>query len=261
MIYLLLLVGLLIIYLVMKTKDWINLIPPGEPQNYPVNVQTNHPVDSQACVSFSACHCIESQMLLYGDKMELSERFLAKMSGTTVNGNTIDAVFKAINKYGLVSVQDWPELTTFSWDEFYADIPPEVVAKGQIWLSKWSVKLLTGLHLDLAPGWTILQYTKENHIVERLNQTQFFDSYENLDGSFTKTLTAPILSEWTLLLTPRHMSNTLLVKKGSEYGFYLPATNEQAMIDKALNTGYPLATINNGQNIDWPNVVPDIVVP
>ncbi len=56
------------------------------------------------------------------------------------------------------------------------------------------------------------------------------------------------------------MSNVKLVKNGSEYGFFLPATNEQAMIDKANNFGYALPTINNGGNVDWQNVKPDIII-
>ncbi len=56
------------------------------------------------------------------------------------------------------------------------------------------------------------------------------------------------------------MSNVKLVKNGSEYGFFLPATNEQAMIDKANNFGYALPTINNGSQVDWANVKPDITL-
>jgi murein DD-endopeptidase MepM/ murein hydrolase activator NlpD len=56
------------------------------------------------------------------------------------------------------------------------------------------------------------------------------------------------------------MSNAKLVKNGQEWGFYLPATNEQAMIDKALNLGYSLPTVNEGKTIDWANLKPDITV-
>ena len=57
------------------------------------------------------------------------------------------------------------------------------------------------------------------------------------------------------------MSNAKLVKKGSEYGFYLPKTNEQTLIDTALNLGYPLPTLNDGTVVDWANVKPDIEIP
>jgi hypothetical protein len=61
---------------------------------------------------------------------------------------------------------------------------------------------------------------------------------------------------WTLI--PRKpMSNVKLVKNGNEYAFYVPATGEAALIDKALNFGYPLPTKNDGKEVDWPNVRPD----
>jgi len=56
------------------------------------------------------------------------------------------------------------------------------------------------------------------------------------------------------------MSNVLLVQKGKEYGFYLPATNDQSLIDKALNFGVPVPTTDNGAKIDWANLKPDIVI-
>jgi murein DD-endopeptidase MepM/ murein hydrolase activator NlpD len=62
------------------------------------------------------------------------------------------------------------------------------------------------------------------------------------------------------------MSNAKLVEvtkaDGSkEFGFYLPATNEPALIDKGLNLGYAVPTTkdNSGaQHVDWANVHPDI---
>lgn len=56
------------------------------------------------------------------------------------------------------------------------------------------------------------------------------------------------------------MTNVKLVKNGSEYAFYIPATQESTLIDKALNFGYPLPTKNDGQSVDWDNLKPDIVI-
>lgn len=55
------------------------------------------------------------------------------------------------------------------------------------------------------------------------------------------------------------MSNVLLIKKGTEYGFYLPANSEQALIDKADNFGYPLPKTPAGK-VDWANVKPEITL-
>lgn len=54
------------------------------------------------------------------------------------------------------------------------------------------------------------------------------------------------------------MSNVKLLKNGSEWAFYVPATNEEALIDKALNFGYPLPTLEDGKKVDWNNIKPDI---
>lgn len=62
------------------------------------------------------------------------------------------------------------------------------------------------------------------------------------------------------LINAQTMSNALLVKKGGTYGYFLPATSEQALIDKALNFGYPLPTKNDGKEVDWPNVKPEITL-
>jgi len=63
-----------------------------------------------------------------------------------------------------------------------------------------------------------------------------------------------------LLKGEPQMSNVLLVKKGQEWGFYVPATNESAMIDKAINFGVPIPTTDNGQKVDWTNIHPDIII-
>lgn len=56
------------------------------------------------------------------------------------------------------------------------------------------------------------------------------------------------------------MSNSKLAKKGGEWGFYLPAVNEAELIGKALNFGYPLPTKNDGKEVDWDNLKPDITI-
>lgn len=56
------------------------------------------------------------------------------------------------------------------------------------------------------------------------------------------------------------MTNVKLIKHGNEFAFYVPITNEQAAIDKALNFNYPLPTLENGSKVDWANVRPDITI-
>jgi hypothetical protein len=64
-----------------------------------------------------------------------SDRFLAKMSGTTREGNSIQRVWDAIRKYGMVPESLWPDsLDVFDWDQFYSEIPQSVKDMGKAWL-------------------------------------------------------------------------------------------------------------------------------
>src|SRR5258708_16327869 len=90
------------------------------------------PKDTDACVSYSVVHVIESFIKqTLGLDVQFSERFLAKMSGTNLAGNTLENVFNALKQYGLCLDTDWPEPTTFTWEEYYAPIPQDVIDKGK----------------------------------------------------------------------------------------------------------------------------------
>lgn len=106
--------------------------------------------DTMACVTFSAIKCIVLQLnrakaageipnvilarcrelgyLNAAGWFDFSERFIAKMSGTTTGGNSARAVWDTIRHCGLLGQQDWPYPNTqrtpvFSWDDYYADVP------------------------------------------------------------------------------------------------------------------------------------------
>ena len=73
--------------------NWTPHLPPGE-------WQTNHVVDTMACVTFSALNSIETQIkFLTGQSINYSDRFTAKMSGTTPQGNWL---YKVAPKDGTV---------------------------------------------------------------------------------------------------------------------------------------------------------------
>lgn len=118
--------------------------------------------DTQSCVSFSATNNIEilmNRMLAKGlfsaeakkfltdygyinpqtGKINVSDRFVAKTSGTTQNGNSLPAVGDAIRKCGLVPesawpMPDWDALKGKSQDEIWsiymATIPADVLNIG-----------------------------------------------------------------------------------------------------------------------------------
>ena len=96
--------------------DWTKYLPDGEPQ-------TNGVQDTDACVTFSALHCIETQLNRYLATSQLSSDFLqflnekgyiqngkirfsalfnAILDGTTVSGNSMVAVDNSIIAVGLI---------------------------------------------------------------------------------------------------------------------------------------------------------------
>lgn len=248
--------------------DWSQFIPQD------LDVQNSRNADFEACASYSAVHIAE--MLIkknLGQWWEFSERYLAKMSDTQPWGNSLDNVVQAIKDHGIATVDQWPELTystvyeNIDWATYYQDIPLPVQKKAWPFVIKSYRKITSdevGACLNVAPLWTIVKTGGgQLHCVAQINDKQFFDSYQITVKNFSDGY--QIQSQYQLILIPKLMTNTYLVqlnkKDGTkEFAYALPATDEGAMIDKALNTGYPLPTLNNGKNVDWPNVQPRFVV-
>lgn len=156
--------------------DWVNYLPSAENQ-------TTHYTDTMACVTFSCLNVIETQIKFFtGKEVNFSDRFIAKLSGTTQQGNSVQRVLDAINKYGLVKEEEWPTGIDFKWDEYYADIPQSVLDK-----ANKSIKVQYEFHypgdsdyakeLKHLPLEMILEVGNPYHSVEMVNTTQQFDHY------------------------------------------------------------------------------------
>lgn len=113
--------------------------------------------DTMACVTFSALNDIETQCnflfktgripdekiralaelgVLKDGKFNFSDRFTAKMSGTTRQGNYLVKVWDSIRNDGLLPESDWPyprdqRDPVFDWDEYYKEIPQELKDKAK----------------------------------------------------------------------------------------------------------------------------------
>ena len=129
-------------------------------------------LDSYACVTFSALNCLEilfNRKLARGEfsaeqvaflknegyidqqtnKINFSDRYTAKMSGTSKNGNSLGVVGDSIRTlHGLIPEKEWawPEGLTDSmpldqkWATYYAEIPAELIAKGKRFLEHFVIK-------------------------------------------------------------------------------------------------------------------------
>ena len=145
-----------------------------------------------SCVSFSAINSIETQeKFLTGQQVNYSDRWIAKMSGTTKEGNRLDKVAEAIRTYGLVLESSYPTPSEdYTWDEYHAEINPilktKLLTEGQNWLTKWDIKYeetgITILSLQkqlkqsppqvVVPGHAIEGVSGNSKITKILNQEQ-----------------------------------------------------------------------------------------
>lgn len=118
--------------------DWTNYLPSMEKQNGVY-------MDSMACVTFSALNCIESIMLRkFNECHNFSDRFIAKLSGTTKNGNSFVNVADTIRKIGLIEEEGWVypnqrRTPPFTWDDYYSDIPASLMEEAKKFLSQYEI--------------------------------------------------------------------------------------------------------------------------
>lgn len=94
--------------------------------------------DKMACVTFSALNTLEIlHKRKYNVEKNWSDRFTAKISGTTKTGNNLRNVAESIRKDGLVDEKDWG--WEESWDEYYKEIPNEIKQKGKDFLNNYLI--------------------------------------------------------------------------------------------------------------------------
>lgn len=112
--------------------DWSIYLPVVEFQN-------RWGYDRLACVSYSKLNCTEINFKHQtGIEKNFSDRFLAKMSGTTRNGNYLDNVFDTARNQGLIEEYLYPDDAN-SWDEYYKEIPQELKDEAKKFLKEWDL--------------------------------------------------------------------------------------------------------------------------
>ena len=115
--------------------QWDSYLPVMEKQYNPY-------FDTMACVSFGNINCPETLMFRqFGKRSNFSDRFIAKMSGTTHDGNGEYAVAETIRKCGLVEEEAWPFGPWIKdWDTYYSEVPQEVKDEGLAFLKEYELK-------------------------------------------------------------------------------------------------------------------------
>lgn len=136
-----------------RKKNWVDSLPDPEKQKGKF-------IDSMACVTYSALNSLEAQFPIVKDKLtakqikdlldmgyivngqlSLSDRFTAKMSGTTKQGAYMTAVWDSIRNHGVLPESDWPsDPSNFTWEEYYKDIPQKLKDKAKKFKDIFDVK-------------------------------------------------------------------------------------------------------------------------
>ena len=139
----------------LEDRNWIPLLSRSEKQH-------GLYFDTMGCVSFSALNCIEAILnlkiklgLIHGDdlawlkekgylndngKVNFSDRFTAKMSGTTEVGNWLYKVGDSIHNDGLVPESVWPyPRDQITRDEYYKEIPQKIKDLGKEFITRFQI--------------------------------------------------------------------------------------------------------------------------
>lgn len=107
--------------------------------------QSKGSLDTMACVTHGSQNHIETVIFKkFGVRLNFSERFTAKMSNTSRNGNTITNVLNCIRKDGMVFEEVWPFANGMNWDSYYSPISSNIIQTGLKWgfvIKHWPVNM------------------------------------------------------------------------------------------------------------------------
>jgi hypothetical protein len=285
--------------------DWSDYLPTREKQH-------SLYFDSMACVSFSAINVIEiiftyliKNKLLTLENMEwlnkycyfdtqgfvnFNDRYIAKLSGTTRQGNSGQRVADAIRHYGLVPQFRWDYPITqrtpvFDWDDFYQDVPEDIIQLGLEFLKRFEInyeqvyytnldeailhsplQVFISTRGELIDG--ILQKTnnKVNHAVVKFTKEPvdsyypILDTYE-LSNNYIRKVALDFKYHATGFIyniTQKNMSDTKILKdkNSNQVGVFFPAHNSDAMKSYLKNIGRDVPT-KEDKSLDWDRVVID----
>jgi len=175
-----------------------------------------------ACVTFSGTNSLEIQTKQQtGQEVNYSDRYTAKDSGTTHQGNWQYKVVDSM-KEGVVLESDYPAPPNYTWDSYYSEIPQSVRDKRikldvqEQWIGVDKGTLL--YHLKHAPIQITIPEPYPNHAICLVaiegDNAIYFDSYPN----YLKTIPlSKISSALKIVLTIKKNNMFLANDKGTVF--------------------------------------------
>ena len=119
--------------IIQPNGQWDEFLPTDERQQ-------GRRIETMSCTCFSLLNCIETLAKKKLDETwNKSDRYTAKLSGVSQNGNIMSRVLDSVRKHdGAVNEDVWPSnIDTFSWNEFFSAVPDDVHQKGLSWLNDY----------------------------------------------------------------------------------------------------------------------------
>lgn len=201
----------------------------------PYDPQSSVTADSDTCQTQATLHAIE---MLQGNKQRWSPRALAVLAGIDPRvGGTIQQVVNAINKYGLIPYDLWPDLTDpWTNNDFFTPVPKEILAQAnKSYIVSITAPLTYPFLVEIKPAATMA------HLVAQFNDTEIFDSYLPSVKPLSTWQPSAIVGKWGILLKPKYMTfgykvsnpvkpgdQTVYVQLGNSLA---PMTNWQAFLN------------------------------
>jgi len=146
-----------------NTISWMDYLAEPEIQKY----QT---FDTMSCTSQAVINSLEAQFnylmvnkkldnieflkengYIKNGKIQFSKRYIARLSGTTTQGNSVKRVIDTILKNGLIPEAFYTYEHADSWDKYYTKIEPVLISMGHKFLE----------HFDIASSWHFTKDFKE----------------------------------------------------------------------------------------------------
>jgi len=177
-------------------------------------------------------------------KLNFSDRFLYKMSGTTQNGNQVVNGWDAIRKYGLVPQSMWPNNVS-TYEEFIKPIPFEIQTFAKNFLTLFDVNyewIVTG-QCD-SPNLDWLEYHLKQAPLQVVHPVCIRDN----NGTFQRC--GSFLTQHATVLYKIDRQNNLL----KDYDHYSPYKNDFAI-------DYPLLWVMKGIMTEKVAPQPPVITP